>query len=488
MSGFNYMLRAFAIFLSIVSLMHPAFTPAVHASVESEMGTYYNDMSSATYNVTGPSAFTSQSMGYYSGGSIYARFPQKNLYPVNLQLPSAKAGCGGIDIFTGSFSFANSDQYVAMAKSVINSAKGYVFKLAISALSGLIGAQLSDVQGIINSVNSANINSCELAQQGVNSLLSEMDLAQSLTCRQIASTKGDSSDWSAAMEDCARQGFRNQASTSAAQSSNPDVKAVSQQDPMSPRNITWKMLKTNGQFSSRDNSFNEMMMNIVGTVIVSRENENSPNNIAFYGGNLDTVMQVMLYGGSADIYVCDTYSENGCMKPTPKNRKIESAGSIRGLVLKDLQGIKSAIQNNRKLTNTELALVQNTTVPVYKIMLVTVSKGGSYLADSEIEVLADLVAFDMIDRMLTSLSSEITNTQTAVGNATGAEMAQWRQQFDAVQSKMAGTRQQVIMRVEILQSLLGRTQILESSLKNGLSSQLQASMGFARTLREAGVR
>src|SRR3546814_2483856 len=77
-----------------------AAAPA-QAGVGDEMSDFFNDMG-ASANATGATAYQGQSAGYYSLGSVWARFPQKSVYPANIQLPKVRAGCGGIDIFSGS--------------------------------------------------------------------------------------------------------------------------------------------------------------------------------------------------------------------------------------------------------------------------------------------------------------------------------------------------------------------------------------------------
>lgn len=62
--------------------------------------------------------------GYYSLGNVWTRFPQKTTNIANLQLLRARAGCGGIDIFAGSFSFINASEIVALLKAVANNAVG----------------------------------------------------------------------------------------------------------------------------------------------------------------------------------------------------------------------------------------------------------------------------------------------------------------------------------------------------------------------------
>ena len=124
--------RAIAVVLS-ASIVLTAPVPA-SAGVESEMQSFMTEMG-AQANVTGPSAYQGQSAGYYSGGAMWARFPQKNIQPFNLQLPHARAGCGGIDLFAGSFSFINTAELVAMLKATANNALGFAFKLAIDTIS-----------------------------------------------------------------------------------------------------------------------------------------------------------------------------------------------------------------------------------------------------------------------------------------------------------------------------------------------------------------
>ena len=99
--------------LGLVAASNAAVLTPAAANVGSEMQTFFDD-AGVRANVTGPTAFEGQSAGYYSGGNVWTRFPQKSIQPFNLQLPHARAGCGGIDLFAGSFSFINTAELVAM--------------------------------------------------------------------------------------------------------------------------------------------------------------------------------------------------------------------------------------------------------------------------------------------------------------------------------------------------------------------------------------
>ena len=119
--------------LMALTLPIAALDTTARADVGSSMDAFLNDLGGAA-QVNGPTAYQGQSAGYYSLGNVWTRFPQKTTNLVNLQLPRARAGCGGIDIFAGSFSFINASEIVAMLKAVANNAVGFAFSLAIDTV------------------------------------------------------------------------------------------------------------------------------------------------------------------------------------------------------------------------------------------------------------------------------------------------------------------------------------------------------------------
>ena len=62
---------------------------------------------------TSPNYFSGQQRGYYSGGSFSARWPNTTSYPLTVEIPRIKSGCGGIDMFMGGYSFMNKDYLVS---------------------------------------------------------------------------------------------------------------------------------------------------------------------------------------------------------------------------------------------------------------------------------------------------------------------------------------------------------------------------------------
>src|SRR6266542_6854937 len=102
-------------------------SPAVNANgLQAEMNRLFDEMS----NATPPGVYESQRRGVMAGGrfTTKTRLFDENL--VSLVLPSWKAGCGGVDLFGGSFSFINTDQIVQLLRTIGANAKGYAFQLA----------------------------------------------------------------------------------------------------------------------------------------------------------------------------------------------------------------------------------------------------------------------------------------------------------------------------------------------------------------------
>ena len=97
------------------------FASPANADVSQSMQDWF-DQIGAYGNVTGPNAYRGQTMNFYTGGSLYMRTPVRNYQLASISPPSFRAGCGGIDLFAGSFSFINKEQFVTLLRNIGNNA------------------------------------------------------------------------------------------------------------------------------------------------------------------------------------------------------------------------------------------------------------------------------------------------------------------------------------------------------------------------------
>ena len=138
----------------------------------------------AAVNTTGPTAFDGQASGHWTLGNLYLCAPVRSETIATVNLPSFRAGCGGIDAFAGAFSFINSDQLIAFGRAVTQNAAGFAFELALETISPVIAVTMAKLRALAQWVNSQNLNSCETAQALVGAVWSKNDPRERLDLRR----------------------------------------------------------------------------------------------------------------------------------------------------------------------------------------------------------------------------------------------------------------------------------------------------------------
>ncbi|ALK99941.1 conjugal transfer protein TraH [Massilia sp. WF1] len=114
-------------------------------------------------NSTDPGTFTTRDrVGIYAGG-YSMRTPIHNINVVAFDPPRLNAGCGGVDLYGGSFSFINGQELIAIFRSVASNAAGLAFKAAIKVISPSLDSLMTEFQTMLQNMNNLAKNSCSLA-------------------------------------------------------------------------------------------------------------------------------------------------------------------------------------------------------------------------------------------------------------------------------------------------------------------------------------
>ncbi|HRR40323.1 MAG TPA: conjugal transfer protein TraH [Syntrophales bacterium] len=133
-------------------------------------------------NVTEPGAYDAQTRGFVIGGSLSARVPRNTLQPITWKEPYIKAGCGGIDIFGGSFSFINAEQFVQFLQAIGQNALGYAFSLGLEAICPTCNSVINRMRQFMNDLNKYGMDSCMAAKALVNTAGDAMNLWDLQSC------------------------------------------------------------------------------------------------------------------------------------------------------------------------------------------------------------------------------------------------------------------------------------------------------------------
>jgi conjugative transfer pilus assembly protein TraH len=376
----------------------------INAGINTDLGTFFNNLGYMS-NTTNPGAYYSQAAGSYSGGSLFARNQVRQYQMIQLDLPSYRAGCGGIDLYMGSMSFLSKDNMVALQKSIMTNGTSYAFDLALATTVPEIKHVTDTLRSVEQFVNNSSINSCELSQNALGGIWPKTQASQDKICKDQGTMgkEGLFSDYVQARMGCS--GSKHDAAIEAA-SKDP----IRKKQVVYNKNIVWTLLKSKS-FLSKDDELCELIMSLTGTVIIDKNGHvqnvpslaNSRNLVKALIGRDD--------GGvdKAKIWACG--DKDGCMKVSLKEITIAQENTLRFKVSSLINKIKEALRQaspTDKEVNEIASFASMVHIPVVKFTEVMLSTeyGDSIVDLSE---LSTLIAQDVLQQYLNELLQEVTN-------------------------------------------------------------------------------
>lgn len=447
------------------------------ADVNSDLNSYFDNLGIMS-NTTAPHAYQGQQAGYYSGGSLYARSSVRNVQLIDIELPSFRSGCGGIDAFVGGFSFVKSDEIVKLARNVMNNAAGYAFTLAMEQVTPQLANAMKYIQDMANKANQMNINSCETAEGLVGGIWPKTRAAQQKVCQDVGSSSGIFKDYAESRQGCTSDDLNyNFDTTMASGLKNPAYKNLV----LDSGNLVWKAL-TASHFVSGDTELAELLMSLSGTIIIKKTGtgKEAKNHFSVLGSlaNDKTLFKGILNGGEASIYKCDELTQ--CLDPKSKIITISQQAALKNRVATLLSSIGKKIIADQPLTSQEIGLIQSTRIPIYKILNVQ----AAYQKDPnilDIESYADIIAADILFQYLQE-NLDLVRVSARSLQYPADIMAQFTDGINTAISDVRAEERNAQTKISMAMQLVEQTQVLEQMLAGQLSVQLGSSLTWARSL------
>ncbi len=446
------------------------------ASVNSDLNNFFNDLGFSD-NTTAPNAYSGQEAGYYSGGSLFARDSVRDVQIAQVQLPSFRSGCGGIDLFAGGFSFVNSQQLVNLMNNIINNSMGYAFNLAIESVTPEIANVMKYINTLANTINNANINSCETAAGLVGTVWPKTHEAQQQVCEDIGNTNGLFTDWAEARQQCSKGGDMTQMLNRA--QNDPSYQSML----LTNGNIAWKALQKNA-FLSSDPELAELLMSLSGTLILQSGSNDDANHQFKVLASLaadNQLLKALLHGGTAKVYFCDSIDPEGCLNPSIKTLNISPDSGLQTQVSRLLQDMTDKILTDTALTQTEIGLLQSTRLPVYKMLNVqNAFAGDKQVIDivSYADVIATDILFQYLDENLSVVHTSVSSLQYPE-----SIMKPFEQGVNQARASVRSTQSNATSQISLAAQLINQTQTIEQMLAGELSSQMSNTLQWADKLR-----
>jgi hypothetical protein len=115
-------------------------------------------------SASGPGYYHTATRGVFVGGSLRVWTPTQSVQFISLTPPSLEAGCGGISMFFGGFSFINGAQFAALVKNLMQVAEGMAIELGIRALCPMCADVLAEMHNLADKANALTQNNCAVAK------------------------------------------------------------------------------------------------------------------------------------------------------------------------------------------------------------------------------------------------------------------------------------------------------------------------------------
>ncbi|WP_425259016.1 conjugal transfer protein TraH [Rubrivivax sp. RP6-9] len=449
-------------------------TPLRAGDLNAEVNNMFNSLG-AIGNYTAPGAFRGQTFNTYTGGSLFMRAPNKVYQLAAIQFPSARAGCGGIDVFGGSFSHISAAEFKNMLRNITAALPGIAFQLALESVSPLLGGLTKWAKGLETWINNARINSCETAKAIVSTAAEAAGFSSQEACSDLAIEMGLETDRDAARRRCAtdRPGILASARSSGDANIRNKAPFVG--------NLTWKALQRTGTYL--DDQERELIMSIVGTVIFYPEDAAlDPEPVAptitsisqlLYGQAAGTGTNVTQHLLRCNNYTdCDVVTLNTSYTHTPFTARVETM--MRSIA--DKIATRTAIPNN----SAEVGFVNQTTEPVYKMLSIGATIPGSGLSDSLIAQYRDVIAADyayvFLERNLrvgmAALDKDYTLQQTQRDRAN-----LMRQRAQAMLLQLSQEKNLLYQKVGSFRAVSSHLEQLERQLRSSMPQHVMDMLG-----------
>jgi len=353
-------------------------------------------------NVSKGAMIDGQRAGYATGGSIVIRNRANITQPLTVNVPKIDAGCGGIDIYAGGFSFVNKDELVNTLKDIGANSVGYAFLLGLETISPLIANNIKELQSWANQANQIGINSCEVATTLVDSVWPAKQAAKEKVCQITGTNENRYSDQITARQNCKNE-VEIDESINSAQNKNHGLL-------IDNYNVAWEAIKSQ-KLMDQDDELMEMMMTLIGTIIIQDSSKEKVKPTIFQGKIFDDgFYKKLLVGGEIPIYRCQDRAggKNKCLLVEKSTLSLPYEKSWVGQIHNHLANIQSKIineKNGTSLTDAEIEVMTKTHLPLFHIVnvLTAYSQGecSSYLGEVAEIVAADLLMQFLNDAVIT---------------------------------------------------------------------------------------
>jgi conjugative transfer pilus assembly protein TraH len=456
------------------------------------------------YNVTPSGVYEGATMNVATGGGFVYRAPNKSFTPFPIAPPSLKAGCGGIDFFTGAIGIPSKAEFVNFLRGIGTAMPGLAFQLALQSLSPDFEKQLTSFRNMMREITDKTISSCEAAswlldqtgaEQGIRSagqaagnwLRESLQVTDATTAKQEAGADWSKAyKWFGSQSPAQSQGVAKDGTNSGVVRQGAEV------------NVLWSVINSAKAPVGYGQAEKELLMNLfnfdVYRHVNSSDPDNDPDNRPFADPYTRKLHITDFLGTASDTpgtlasvyaYACDTADR--CLNPTltpvtilPFSQRVYDAA-------RKVQ--TSILSRTKNYNDDDMFLVANgSSVPLLKIINATTYQRYAGYSKDFLKTYSELAAFDLTTAYLESamtimekLLKNARNDKTAIPSKADIEF--FELELRLRRQEISEARRTVAEKVKSLGEIIRVIEHVENASRGTLSSELRANLDFAAARR-----
>lgn len=444
----------------------------------SEMDSVFDDLNA---NVGNPTVLKTQTMNYYHGGNLTTNSPVKSYNLAAASAPTVSAGCGGIDLHMGGFSFISKDQFVSLLRNIGSNALGYGFKIALQNICPTCENVMTSLQNTADKINQFNINSCQAAKGVVNATANQVwDTQYDTKAMEWGSADGIFSDAVEAYREIkgAATGTKRADVARNAVANNP-----ARENELPYGNVTWDALKSLGA----DQRTKRQIMGLVGTIIFYEDGRSvyiAPSEDLSIGKLLSTRQTILM-----PMPTCDGNDYVDCMGVN-MNAK-ENTKTFHTMVMEKMRKISRKISLREDYGAEKddiLSFISATELPIYKIVALGSSINDTAVAENLMAQYSTLIAAkyakSYIEMVAKNTRKALEAEQQNLDNAGKVEAVEkLLNRIAMIESNLDSDIATIYRSARSTMEIADQIRTLEATVASSLSTPIYSSLEYGNNLK-----
>lgn len=435
-------------------------------------------------SVSGPSYFEGSKRGYFSGGSLSARWPVTNDNLMTITPPSLNIGCGGIDAFLGGFSFMNLNYLVQKLQRILSAAPAAAFDIALKTLAPQVSETIKALEAITDRLNGLQLDDCKASKALVATIASPLsDVVGERLKSQVTAAQADF--WVSSGMDDLYKNFETDIQNvyKAAMGNTPPAgNPVQQSAELSTAGCTLSFKTIFGSGSLLDNlasmksissSHVALMRGFIGDVEIKPPSQTHSVYQAQYINACDKNQNIEnFFVGDVEVRASSTAA---CTPSTDTNRNLINYASIM------MSSIALKLRSGGTYDVNETAFLNTVPASVIVVLKTAVSTNTESQVIAQLsEVAAKLYAYAMLSDMFTRTSTMIAMANHISSSSQGSkpgsdEKSCKKEMFADVEAKLLALDEKIYLRMSDMRaSILNSTEQL-NAMQNMFNNWRKAS-------------